>query len=161
MCGWWDVSMVMCDRYEASGSTAWDSTMNVSKRPAWIRSAETQVFERKKAVVSKVDDGDKDKQVASSGIGNDPNESATNEPRVSLNMEEGSPQHGPKAVPTEAATVIQEMKDAELSELTAADTGDALAGGDLNSVATLGNKNTKKNKVYAAPPVEDADFHEA
>ena len=150
--------MVMCDRYEASGSTAWDSTMNVSKRPAWIRSAETQVFERKKAVVSKVDDGDKDKQVASSGIDNDPNESATNEPRVSLNMEEGSPQHGPKAVPTEAATGIQEMQDAELSELAAADT---VFEGDLNSVATLGNTNNKKNKVYAAPPVEDTDFHEA
>ena len=157
--------MVMCDRYEASGSTAWDSTMNVSKRPAWIRSAETQVFERKKAVVSKVDDGDKDKQVASSGIDNDPNESATNESRVSLNIE-GSPQHGPKAVPTEAATVIQEMKDAELSELAATGTVfeammDPSEAGDLNSAATLGNKNNKKSKVYAAPPVEDADFHEA
>ena len=99
--------------------------------------------------------------MTSSGISNDPNGAAKNEPRVSLNMEEGSSQHGPKAVPTEAAIAIQEMTDAELSELTAADTGDALAGGDLNSVATLGNKNTKKNKVYAAPAVEDVDFDEA
>ena len=155
--------MVMCDRYEASGSTAWDSTMDVSKRPAWIRNAATQVFERKKFNVRVDECGDKEQQSTSSGI-NDSNGSATNEPsRVSLNMEEGSSRNGPGLVTTEAATAIQEMEDAELSELAAVDTGGALeeSGGDLNSGTTLGSKNNKKNKVYAAPTVEDMDFHEA
>ena len=64
--------MVMCDRYEASGSTAWDSTMDVSKRPAWIRNAATQVFERKKFNVRVDECGDEEQQSTSSGI-NDSN----------------------------------------------------------------------------------------
>ena len=135
--------------------------MIVSQRPGWIRSAENQVFERKKGNASMVDDdGGKDKQATSSGI-NNPNGNATNEPRISLNMEEGSSQNEPGAGTAGAAISIQEMHDAELSELQVADEGDAPQGsdGDPNSVTTLGNK--KKNKVYAAPSVEELEFHEA
>ena len=39
--------MVICDRYEASGSKAWDSTMDVRNRPGWLKNAENKVFERK------------------------------------------------------------------------------------------------------------------
>ena len=37
----------MCDRYEASGSNAWNSTMDVRSRPGWLKNAENKVFESK------------------------------------------------------------------------------------------------------------------
>ena len=39
--------MVVCDRYEASGSTAWGATMDVSQRPEWLKSLESKVYERR------------------------------------------------------------------------------------------------------------------
>ena len=39
--------MGVCDRYEASGSTAWGATMDVSQRPEWLKSVESKVYERR------------------------------------------------------------------------------------------------------------------
>ena len=34
-------------RYEASGSTQWDSTMDVRKRPKWLQKSENKTFQQK------------------------------------------------------------------------------------------------------------------
>ena len=61
--------------------------------------------------------------------------------------------------------MVQDIKEAELSELATANAGGALEGNDgdrSSSIAmSLDNKNNKKSKVYVAPPVEDVEVHEA
>ena len=49
---WW-----MCGRYEASGSTAWDSAMDVRVRPEWLKRAENKVYVRKSFAVPPSLDG--------------------------------------------------------------------------------------------------------
>ena len=62
-------------RYEASGSTAWDSTMDVRKRPNWLKSAENKTFAPKPQRLAVVppsttedDEEDKNNDVGSSTV---------------------------------------------------------------------------------------------
>jgi hypothetical protein len=56
--------------YEASGSTAWDATMDVPQRPEWLKKTETKTFEQKKvhrvihSLSTTVDDDEKSDEEA-------------------------------------------------------------------------------------------------
>ena len=66
---------------------------------------------------------------------------------------------------TAVGSVLPEMQEhTEVAELTMAGVGDAVEQSEDNLVSEVslgGNTHGKKNKVYAAPILEEDEFHEA
>ena len=133
--------------------------MNVRQRPNWLRTLANRQFEVKRLASVSFNRTQTDETVVSATRDepdSTPEDSKADKGYTVTDVE-------PKSSAVHLA--LTEMHDTEPSELTTVtnvDNAPDQSDGSLNSdFATLGLKNGKKNKVYAAPIDDDVEFHEA